>query len=342
MRKLTTAGLALGLASAVAGGAVATASAVAAPAATVTAGPDVYVLTTDNVLSRFGRTNNDPFGLERRDTVRGLLPGENLIGLDARPATGRLYALSDQGRLYVLTGPRATLVGTGPIVVPPPAPSPSSSVSAAPTPSAPPQQGPEGATAIGIDFNPTVDLIRVTVADGRNFRIDPDDGTVVGLDSNLSYVDQNAGTAPEVTGLGYTNDPGATTLFGIDSGRDTLVVQGSVAGEPGPVVSPNTGRLRTVGRLGVNVNAINGFDVAGVGTGPVFDPSRYEAIVSSSTFSQQRSTLFSVNLRTGRARGVAEVPGQVIGLTFAIGATASPSSSVSPSVSVSPSTPPLD
>ena len=148
----------------------------------------------------------------------------------------------------------------------------------------------------------------------------------------------------------FIRDEWGLEFDGIDSARDTLVVQGSVAGEAGPVVSPNTGRLRTVGRLGVNVNAINGFDVAGVGTGPVFDPSRYEAIVSSSTFSRQRSTLSSVNLRTGRARGVAEVPGQVIGLTFAIGATASPtpstspspSTSLSPSSSLSPSTPPLD
>ena len=131
--------------------------------------------------------------------VTGMLPGEVPLAIDVRPATGQLYALGSQSRLYVVnpvTGV-ATVVGSGF------------------TPAL------SGAT-FGFDFNPTVDRIRVVSNTGQNFRINPDTGALAATDVAL-----NPG-APNVVGSAYTNNfAGATvtTLYAIDATTDQLFVQ---------------------------------------------------------------------------------------------------------------------
>ena len=96
-------------------------------------------------------------------------------------------------------------------------------------------------------------------------RIDANDGSIVDFDvatpgvqpdGNLAYAvgDPNAAADPALTGSGYTNSfAGATstTLYGIDSGLDVLVIQSS----------PNNGTLNTVGGLGVDASNVVGFDL---------------------------------------------------------------------------------
>jgi hypothetical protein len=95
--------------------------------------------------------------------------------------------------------------------------------------------------------------------------MNPNDGTLAGTDTAVAYAkgDANFGTTPSDVGAAYVNNTAgasSTTLFGIDTGLDVLVRQGSVGGSP---VSPNTGQLVTIGSLGFNPSDAS-FDVSGV------------------------------------------------------------------------------
>jgi len=168
--------------------------------------------------------------------LTGIPAGENLVGLDHRPATGGLYALSDLGRLYLInpaTGV-ATQVNSNGVV-------------------------PISATSYGFAFDPTLDRIRVTADADQNYRLDPDTGSVAGSDTALQYgaSDVNAGANPNVVGSAYINSfAGAqvTVLYDIDSNLDILATQ-----DP-----PNSGTLHTVGPLGVDTSDIVGFDISAV------------------------------------------------------------------------------
>ena len=150
-----------------------------------------------------------------------------IVGLDFRPATGTLYAVSNQSRLFKVNTANGQLTQVG------------SDLSPA-----------LSGSSFGFDFNPTVDRIRLVSNTGQNLRLHPDLGTVVFTDGIL-----NPGT-PFVNAAAYTNNiAGATTttLFVIDSTTDMLYTQNP----------PNNGTLVPVGSLGVNVEADNGFDIGG-------------------------------------------------------------------------------
>ena len=240
----------------------------------------VVALTETNRLLSFDAAQ--PGTLTASVAITGIQAGENMLGIDFRPATGQLYGLGSTGRLYVIhpvTGVAAQ-VGTGTFAVA------------------------LNGTAFGFDFNPVVDRIRVVSDADQNFRLNPNDGTAVDgdpgtpgaqQDSNLIYTagDVNAGDNPSVVGSAYTNDfAGATTttLFGIDSVNDVLVRQGGVNVPPGSP-SPNGGALFTIGAgLGANTDANVGLDVAPL-TGTAYASLTVGGI----------SGLYTVNLATGGA-----------------------------------------
>lgn len=188
-------------------------------------------------------------------TVTGLQPSETILAIDYRPATNELYALGSLSRIYKLnidTG-AATLVGSGftPVLA---------------------------GTEFGMDFNPSVDRLRVVSDSGSNFRIDPNTGAVAGTDIGLVYApgDINAGISGKGVGLAYTDSAlgAATTAYLIDSAVGNLTTLGSVGGS----TSPNTGLLFTVGILPAAITTNTGFDIApGDNTGYVnFGNSLYE------------------------------------------------------------------
>ena len=130
---------------------------------------------------------------------------------------------------------------------------------------------------VGVDFNPTVDRLRVTTSGDQNFRYNPVNGAVVDGDAvtprassrtrTLAYAagDPGAGDNPTIVDVAYDrNFQGATltTLYGIDATQNTLVGIGGIDGTP----SPNGGQLSTVGALGVDVGDHLGFDIAADGT----------------------------------------------------------------------------
>jgi hypothetical protein len=235
------------------------ASALAVPGA-ASAAEAFYGVTQDNRLVTFQSDNVT--NVEPSHAITGLPGGENIVGLDVRPLNGQLYALGKTSRLYVIN-PRtgaARQVGATPLI--------------------PVLAG----ASFGFDFNPTVDRIRVTSDAEQNLRINPDDGTVTGVDTNLAYApgDPGAGTNPSVAGSGYTNSfAGATstTLFDIDNARHALVTQNP----------PNDGTLTTVGALGTNNNAV-AFDIGEGNVG--------YAVLNGE---QNRQNLFRIDLTNGHA-----------------------------------------
>ena len=235
------------------------ASALGVPGA-ASAAEAFYGVTQDNRLVTFQSDNVT--NVEPSHAITGLPGGESIVGLDVRPLDGQLYALGKTSRVYVIN-PRtgaARQVGATPFI--------------------PVLAG----ASFGFDFNPTVDRIRVTSDAEQNLRLNPDDGTVTGVDTNLAYApgDPGAGTNPNVAGSAYTNSfAGATstTLFDIDNARHALVVQNP----------PNDGTLTTVGALGTNNNAV-AFDI---GEGNVA-----YAVLNGE---QNRQNLFRIDLTNGHA-----------------------------------------
>lgn len=191
-----------------------------------------------------------PGTLRSRAPVTGMLTGESVNGLDMRPATGELFALTSVGRLLLINGDSGEARQLGPPL--------DGSVF---TPG----------QLVGWDFNPTVDRIRAVSASDGNVRINPltflpvdsDPGTPgTQPDTDLSYkaTDVNVGANPSVVASAYSNndaDAGTpTTLWGLDSSKDTLIRQGAVDGNAGDIAgggSPNGGLLTTIGSLGVDI-----------------------------------------------------------------------------------------
>ena len=198
--------------------------------------------------------------------------GETILGLDVRPANRQLYALSSASRLYTIDvgTATATAVGTAPF--------------------APPLDG----GSFGFDFNPTVDRIRVVSLTRQNLRLNQNDGTAT-LDGRLAYAPTDAAAAatPIVVGSAYTNPVAgatATQLFGIDVGRNSLVLQNP----------PNPGTLATVGALGVNATSPVGFDIT---------PANGTAYATFRAAGTRGTVLYRIDLTNGRATPLGNLGG---------------------------------
>ncbi len=220
----------------------------------------VYGVNTSNQLVRFDSAT--PGIVVTIGTITGLQAGENVLGIDFRPANGQLYALGSTSRLYTINAisSAATQVGTaGAFTL--------------------------SGTDFGFDFNPVPDRLRVVSNTGQNLRLNPNDGTLAGTDTSL-----NPGT-PNVTSAAYTNSFAGTlltTLYVIDSTTDALNLQGGINGTP----SPNGGVLTAVGALGINVTNSNGFDI---------QPGINTALAALQVNGETASKLYSINLSTGAA-----------------------------------------
>ena len=187
----------------------------------------IFGVNTSNQLVRFDSAT--PGTVSSPITITGLQAGENILGIDFRPANGQLYGLGSTSRLYSINASTGTATAVG--------------AAGAFTLSG---------TDFGFDFNPTVDRIRVVSNTGQNLRLNPDTGAIAATDTPL-----NPG-APSVTAAAYTNNfAGATmtTLYVIDTTTNSLYTQNP----------PNAGTLNLVGPLGVVATGTNGFDIASNG-----------------------------------------------------------------------------
>jgi len=174
------------------------------------------------------------FDAESPGVVRQMEPDVRgrLIGIDTRPADGRLYAVSVTNDLYRIDprGGAAELVAT--LTVPF-----------------------DGDVRSGVDFNPQADRLRLVSADGQNLRVNVALGAAA-VDRPLAYApaDRHAGERPRIAAAAYSNnvkDAPTTKLFEIDADADALVLQ-----DP-----PNDGVLVTIGPLGMDFGPLGGFDI---------------------------------------------------------------------------------
>ena len=173
----------------------------------------------------------------RSQQITGLPTGVALKGIDFRPATGDLYALGSDKVVYRVNPQTAIAVAEGPAF---------ESTATALT-----------ADRIGFDFNPTVDKIRVTSDADDNIRLDPDPGSLLATDTDLTPADVT------VVGSAYTNSsfaafanrPATTMLFAYDtsSSRDRVWLQNPA----------NAGTLMNPQQLDIALGSDIGFDIAG-------------------------------------------------------------------------------
>lgn len=143
------------------------------------------------------------------------------------------------------------------------------------------------------DFNPTVDRIRLVTNSGQNFRLNPETGTIAATDGNI-----NGAAGAVVTGAAYTNNKSGvttTTLYVIDPINDRLYIQNP----------PNNGTLVSVGPLGVNIAGSSGFDISSDGT---------SALASLNVAG--RTELHQIDLATGRADKVGDLPNGIYALAI--------------------------
>ncbi len=207
----------------------------------------IFALTTDNTLYVLAPGSTVYQFLGR---VAGI-GGNDLIGIDFRPADKRLYGLTDGGRLYTINfnvaPPTATLVST---------------------------LTPRFASGFQslMDFNPVVDAIRLIGGDTANYAVVKNASNILAttaVQTSLTYAagDVNAGKTPKVIGGAYTNNvAGATTtlFYAIDHDLDTLV---TIADKNNGSSNTGGGRLQTIGRLvdvagnPITVNAVSDLDI---------------------------------------------------------------------------------
>ncbi len=263
----------------------------------------VLAITTGMELLQFNA--GQPGRILARLPVTGLAAGDTLVGMDFRVARGVLFALAQSGRVYTVN------TSTGALTAVPTA------VPVAPLALALPKG------QFGFDFNPAVDRMRIVAEGGMNLRIHPDTGAVVdgnaalaGVqpDTPLSYApgDAHAGKAPSVSAVAYTYNTvneKITTLYAIDRALGVLAMQGSREGTT-PVVSPDTGRLTTIGTLGLGPLLDATLDISDVGN---------TALAAVRTTQTPKTQLRLVDLATGGSTALGTVGdgSPLIGLAIA-------------------------
>ncbi len=203
-------------------------------------------------------------------TITGLQPGENIAGIDFRPLNGQLYGLGTSNRIYTINASSGAATMAGML---------STALSG---------------TDFGFDFNPVVDRIRIVSNTGQNLRFNPNDGALI-VDGPVNP----SGFA--ITASAYANNfagTTATTLFNIDANTDMLYIQNP----------PNNGTQVAVGSLGINVEAMSGFDIGGT-SGMAY------ALLSAGNMTK----LYNINKTTGAASAMGNFSSTVSGFTIGLG-----------------------
>ncbi|MNK54125.1 hypothetical protein D3C87_731030 [compost metagenome] len=245
------------------------------PEEPVTVGPNqvAYGLTENNELVVFNA--NSPASFTSKTAIAGIAAGEKLLSIDFRPATGELYALSNASKFYIINTATATS-------------RPVSTTAFTPAIS--------GAIA-SIDFNPTVDRIRLVTSTGQNLRLNPETGGVAATDGSIA-------TTSSITGIAYTNSKSgatSTTLYDLDVTSGKLFKQ-----DP-----PNDGKLAEVGSLGFTFTGQAAFDI---------NPDNSIALVAVTRDSKEH--LYKLDLTNGKATNIGMLSQKVIDIAIPTDAVA--------------------
>lgn len=223
-------------------------------------GPDqeFYALSNNNLLKFNAKDVSKSISSV---SISGLTGTEKILSIDFRPATGELYGISNASKLYVIRlNGAARPIGTtfSPVL---------------------------NGTIASMDFNPTVDRIRLITNTGQNLRIHPETGAVAATDGNINGVSNAV-----VSGAAYTNSKAgasSTILFDIDISTKKLYKQ-----DP-----PNDGKLIEVGSLGVEIGSSTSFDISSDNT---------KALAAGTA--NGNSSIYTISLETGKATLAGKFP----------------------------------
>ncbi|HKX28961.1 MAG TPA: DUF4394 domain-containing protein [Blastocatellia bacterium] len=207
---------------------------------------NIYALTSDSMLYVLANGRNTFTRVGSVPKTNG-----NLIGIDFRPANNQLYALTDTGKLLVLTPTN-------------------SSVNATLVSSLTPRFA--GGFQSLMDFNPVVDAIRLIGSNDQNFAVVSSNGGILNttaVQTPVAYAsgDTNAGVNPNLVGGAYNNNvAGATTtiFYAIDYDLDTFV---TIANITNGSSATGGGQLKTLGPIvdgggnPVNINPTADIDI---------------------------------------------------------------------------------
>lgn len=206
--------------------------------------------------------------------ISGITAGYSIKGTDVRPLTGELYAFAynsttNVAKIYTINKSTAVASVVG-----------------------------DSLTTLGLsgeinfDFNPTVDRIRLSSSNNKNFRLHPVTGAIAATDQNINYAagDANAGKDPFASASAYTNSyAGATstTLYVYDDSLGIFATQ----------VPPNNGTLNTVGSSGLSSNLADPSSDLDIAFDSISNTNM--AYFSSNTGTSTFDKLYTVNLTTG-------------------------------------------
>jgi hypothetical protein len=227
----------------------------------------VWGLTPSNELIAFDRSS--PGAVTDRVTIEA---GEDILGIDFRPATGELWALGAGGAVYTVDPDSGAVTEQGQVTEPL-----------------------EG-SAFEVDFNPVPDAIRVVSDAGQNLRLtDLDEGIETNVDGDLAYADgdPNAGAQPGAVAGAYSNNIDGVedaTLYIIDGALGNLVIQ-----DP-----PNDGVLNTVGPISAGTPGAVGFDITTLSGAD-------EAFVALET--EMGSVFYALDLSSGAVTEIGAIGG---------------------------------
>ncbi|MUG91839.1 DUF4394 domain-containing protein [Scytonema sp. UIC 10036] len=235
-----------------------------------------YVLSNNRIVS-FDTSNPD--NPNAGIPITGLAAGQNLVGIDLRPQNGKLYGIASDGmgnaQLYAIstqTGSAVAIGTLGQLVD-------DTGNSVAIT-----------GSSFEVDFNPTVDRLRIVTSNGLNFRVNPNTGAAI--DSNVLVADINpddssGGGTTTTDATAYTNSAPnvtATTQYTLDSATNTLVIRNPL--NNGTQTSP---LVVTLNGSPLDFTSVNGFDI----------PSSVNVSASNTSATGQAFAVLTVGGQTG-------------------------------------------
>ncbi|WP_129641042.1 DUF4394 domain-containing protein [Peristeroidobacter agariperforans] len=283
-------------------------------AQTVTAPPfDSNALLSNNSLVAFPSVL--AAGFDTPVAITGLLTGDTLVSIDRRPQNGYLYGLGYNAangtvQLYGISSQTAVATPIGAV---------GQFVAADGT--TPVRIGVDASTVFGMDFNPTVDRVRVVNSAGQNFRMNPNNGALVDFDATAASpgVQMDGGINGATTSVqetAYTNSSpnvAVTTQYTVDQTIDSVCIQNP----------PNNGTQTMCMPLSVPVETIQGFDIPSsvtVAASNAVATGLGTAVVRASGRTQDE--LVNINLASGNVTTLGPVnPTGIIGVALQSPAT---------------------
>ncbi len=258
---------------------------------------DIAYILSNNAITPFDTSN--PASLGTALTITGLAAGDSLVGIDFRPQNGRLYGLgfntgAGTAQLYAISIQTGVATAVGAVGA-------FSTAAGAALAIAGPN--------FGIDFNPTVDRLRIVTSAGQNFRLNPNNGAAIDGDTVNALTQQDGGingATTTVDATAYTNNSPnvtVTTQYTLDAVSNSLFIQ-----NPPNAGTQTTALGITLGGTPLDFTAVNGFDIpAGVNVTTANAVATGQALAVLTVGGV--TGLYSINLATGAATLVGTVGG---------------------------------